>query len=68
MRNIINISLPEEMARRVEKEVRKGRFASTSEYFRHLLRMQDFAYEMDRRRRDFEMGRFEELKSLKDLR
>ena len=55
------------MARRVEKEVKKGKFATTSEYIRHLLRMQDFADEMDRRRKDFEARRFIELKSSKDL-
>lgn len=67
MRQIINISLPEEMAKMVEKEVKKGKFASTSEYMRHILRMQTFADEMDRRRNDFEAGKFTELKSAKNL-
>ena len=68
MRNIINISLPKEMAKAVERDVKKGKFASTSEYIRHLLRMQGFADEMDRRRKDFEAGKFIKLRSLKDLR
>jgi putative addiction module CopG family antidote len=68
MRNIINISLPEKMAERVEKEVKKGKFASTSEYIRHLLRMHEFEEEMDKRRKDFEAGKFTRLRSLKDLR
>ena len=68
MRQIINISLPEQMAQRVAREVKKGKFASTSEYIRHLLRMRDFADEMDRRRKDFEVGKFIKLRSLKDLR
>ena len=67
MRQIINISLPEQMAKRVEKEVKKGKFASTSEYIRHLLRMQNFADEMDRRRKDFESGKFVALKSVRSL-
>lgn len=68
MRNIINISLPEAMAKAVEKEVKKGKFASTSEYFRHLLRMHEFEEEMSKRREDFEVGKFVKLRSLKDLR
>ena len=52
----------------VEKEVRKGKFASTSEYFRHLLRMREFEEEMGKRREDFEVGKFVKLRSLKDLR
>ncbi|HDH31399.1 MAG TPA: ribbon-helix-helix protein, CopG family, partial [Candidatus Wolfebacteria bacterium] len=39
MRNIINISLPDTMAKTVKKEVKKGEFASTSEFFRHLIRL-----------------------------
>jgi Arc/MetJ-type ribon-helix-helix transcriptional regulator len=68
MRNIINISLPKEMAHRVKKEVKRGKFASTSEYFRHLLRTQEFEEEMNSRRKDFEAGKFTRLRSLKDLR
>ena len=68
MRNIINISLPEAMAKAVEREVKRGKFASTSEYFRHLLRMREFEEEMEKRRRDFESGKFVKLSSLKDLR
>ena len=37
MRNIINISLPKEMVRAVEHEVKSGKFASKSEFFRNLL-------------------------------
>lgn len=68
MRNIINISLPKEMAKMVEREVKKRNFASVSEYFRHLLRMHEFEEEMEKRRKDFEAGKFIKLRSLKDLR
>ena len=40
MRQIINISLPESMAEYVNKAVKKGKFASKSEFFRHLIREQ----------------------------
>ncbi|MEK7121355.1 MAG: ribbon-helix-helix domain-containing protein [Patescibacteria group bacterium] len=68
MRNIINISLPEEMAKAVEREVKKGQFASTSEYFRHLLRTHELAEELEKSRREFEFGKGKILRSLKDLR
>ncbi len=38
MREIINISLPSPMAKTVKTAVRTGDYASTSEFFRHLLR------------------------------
>lgn len=68
MRNIINISLPEEMAKGVEREVRKGKFASTSEYFRHLIRSRELAEELEKSQREFEAGKGKVLRSLKDLR
>jgi len=69
MRNIINISLPKELAESVKKEVRKGKFATTSEYFRHLLRVQKAADEIEEARNDWKNGRknWRVLKSLKDL-
>lgn len=39
MRKIVNISLSEELAKTVEKEMEKGKFATKSEFFRHLLRL-----------------------------
>ena len=38
MRNIINISMPDEMAKVIKKEVKKGQYVSTSEFFRSLAR------------------------------
>jgi len=38
MREIINISLPSPMAKTVKTAVKTGNYASTSEFFRHLLR------------------------------
>ncbi len=69
MRNIINISLPKELVMSVKKEVKRGNFASTSEYFRHLLRIQKAANEIEEARNDWENGRknWKVLKSLKEL-
>jgi putative addiction module CopG family antidote len=68
MRNIINISLPEEMSKWVEKKVKGGKFSSTSEYFRHLLRTQELVEELEKSRREFKAGKGRILRSLKDLR
>jgi len=53
------------MARKVEREVKKGKFASTSEYFRHLLRMKEFEEEMEKRREDFQNGKGIKLRNVK---
>jgi len=68
MRNIINISLPPQMAKRVDREVKKGKFASTSEYFRHLLRTNELVKELEKSRKEFKVGKGRVLRSLKDLR
>lgn len=68
MRQIINISLPEQMAKMVEKEVKRGKFASTSEYIRYLLRTQGLADELEKSKKEFEDGKGKVLRSLKDLR
>lgn len=70
MRNIINISMPYEMATEVRKETKKGGFASKSEFFRHLLRMwstQKLAQELKREQREFRKGNYKVLRSLKNL-
>lgn len=71
MRNIINISLPKEMTKIVKKEVRSGGYATTSEFFRHLLRLwhtRQLATELKAERKLFEQGKGKVLRSLKDLR
>lgn len=70
MRNIINISLPTTLAREVKLEVKKGDYASTSEFFRHLLRLwrtKQLGQELRRDRLEFEAGKGKVLRSLKDL-
>lgn len=71
MRNVINISLPAQLTSIVEKEVKIGRFASKSEFFRNLLRMwmeRRLAGELQESRQELESGQGKLLKSLKDLR
>ncbi|MFH1769526.1 MAG: ribbon-helix-helix domain-containing protein [Parcubacteria group bacterium] len=68
MRNIINISLPPSLAQTVHKEVRQGKYASTSEFFRYLLRRHQLAQELKQERKIFEKGKGKTLKSLRVLR
>ena len=70
MRNVINISLPEPMVRDIKQEVKKGEFASVSEFFRHLIRLWNthkLGNELLNDRADFEYGKGKVLKSLENL-
>lgn len=68
MRNIINISLPPELNKKVQEEVKAGDYASVSEFFRQLLRTHNLAKELKATKREFEDGKGKVLRSLKDLR
>jgi Arc/MetJ-type ribon-helix-helix transcriptional regulator len=71
MRNIVNISVPAEMAKDIKREVRRGKFASTSEFMRSLIRFwntRKLAEELKKEREAFRRGQYKVLKSLKDLR
>jgi len=71
MRNIVNISVPAEMAKDIKREVKAGKFASTSEFMRHLIRVwntRKLAQELMTERKAFKKGNYKVLKSLKDLR
>lgn len=71
MRAIVNISLPVQLNSIVEKEVRTGRFASKSEFFRSLLRLWlegRLAGELEKSRKELKAGKGTLLKSLSDLR
>lgn len=71
MREVINISLPETMAKTVKKAVKSGDFASTSEFFRHLIRkwQEDIILnEVEKSRKEISSGAGKKLKSLKILR
>ncbi|OHA00519.1 MAG: hypothetical protein A3C11_00480 [Candidatus Sungbacteria bacterium RIFCSPHIGHO2_02_FULL_49_12] len=71
MRNVVNISLPREMNAVVEKELRRGRFSTKSEFFRALLRLWfegKLAEELEESRQELKSGKGKLLRSLKDLR
>ncbi|OGY89024.1 MAG: hypothetical protein A2927_00670 [Candidatus Komeilibacteria bacterium RIFCSPLOWO2_01_FULL_45_10] len=59
------------MAKTVKTAVKTGDYASTSEFFRHLLRLWNtykLAEELKKDRKQFMAGKGKVLKSLKDLR
>lgn len=71
MRNIINISVPEILKKEIELEVSTGGYASTSEFFRVLLRdwrENAILRDVDASRREFAAGKGKTLLSLRDLR
>ncbi|MFA6992552.1 MAG: ribbon-helix-helix domain-containing protein [Candidatus Gracilibacteria bacterium] len=71
MRNILNISLPQEMVKQIKSEVKTGKFASTSEFMRHLIRLwnsEKLAQEIEQSRREIALGKGKILRSLGDLR
>ena len=71
MRSIINISLPSALETVVNQVVDTGRYASKSEFFRHLLRKyieSDLAKELEKSHKELAAGKGKLLTSLKDLR
>lgn len=67
----MNISLPSELNRDVEKAVKDGKFATKSEFFRHLLRNwkeEEALRGLRQSQRAIANGKGKTLKSLKDLR
>lgn len=71
MRNVINISLPSEMTKAVEENIKKGHFASKSEFFRMLFRTWAegaLAKDLEESRKEMRQGKGKPLRSLKDLR
>lgn len=71
MRSIINISLPVQLERVVEKEVSTGKYTSKSEFFRDLLRMWlegRLVSQLEESRHELREGKGNLLHSLKDLR
>ena len=63
----MNISLPRELEKVVEREVRRGKFSTTSEYIRHLVREDEFYSLIEQSNKDFAAGKGKVLKSLKSL-
>lgn len=71
MREVINISLPAPMAKTIKSAVKNGNYASTSEFFRHLLRdWQEglLLNGLNESRNEILAGKGKILKSLKKIR
>ena len=67
----MTISLPLPLTSVVEKEVKRGNYASKSEFFRHLLRLwmeEKLNYDLNQSRKEIRQGKGKLLKSLTDLR
>ncbi len=71
MREIINISLPKELNKAVEKTMKKDHYATKSEFLREIIRMWlegKILKELAESRKELVAGKGKVLKSLKDLR
>ena len=71
MRQIINISLPEELNKEVNRLVKEGKYATKSEFFRDLVRMKiesKILKDILESRKELNSGHGKLLRSLKDLR
>ena len=72
MRSIINISLPSELEKSVERLMKEGHYASKSEFLRELIRErleeEDLLKQIKKSRAEFRAGKGKILRSLKDLR
>ena len=71
MRTIINISLPKELSKVVDAAVKRGKFATKSEFFRKLIHRWEedmLLAGIEESRKEFRAGKGKTLKSLADLR
>lgn len=70
MRQIMNISLPQETVKLIKMEVKKGGFVSVSEFMRHLIRLwnaEQLVADVKQSKKEFARGKGKVLKSLKDI-
>lgn len=72
MRSIINISLPKELNKNVERLAKKGNYATKSEFLRELIRErieeEDLFARVEESRKEIKDGKGHILRSLRDLR
>lgn len=71
MRSVLNVSLPTIMAEKVRHEVKRGNYASVSEFFRALIREWEeerILAELRESQREVVRGKARVLHSLRDLR
>ena len=71
MRDIINISLSKELAKELERAVKRGRYSSKSEFVRYLIREkleeEELLKSVQRSEAELRAGKGKILKSLADL-
>lgn len=71
MREVINISLPEELNQEIEKAMRKGRYSTKSEFLREIIREriaeEDLLDRIKKSEEEFRAGKGRVLRSLKEL-
>ncbi len=71
MREILSVSLPSQMVAIVKKQVKTGRYATTSEFIRVLIREweeNNLLRELRQSQKEIKQGKGVILKSMKDLR
>ncbi len=71
MRSIINISVPTKLKKEVDVAVRKGGYATKSEFFRDLLRLwkeEQLLQDLRASQKEINSGKGKVLRSLKNLR
>lgn len=72
MRTIINISLPENLNKEIEKTMKRGRYSTKSEFLREVIREriaeEDLLARIEKSEAEFRTGRGKPLRSLKGLR
>jgi len=70
MRTTLNISMPASLKREVDKEVKRGSYASVSEFFRDAIRSwkeEQLYQSVLQSEKEFVQGKGKRLHSLKDL-
>lgn len=71
MRQILNISLPEETVKMIKQEAKQEGFVSVSEFIRHVIRVYNtkkLLKGIRQSQKEFAAGKGKVLKSFKDLR
>ena len=71
MRQVINISLPGELVREVERIIKKGKYSTKSEFLRELIREriaeEKLLARIEKSRTEIRAGKGKVLHSLSDL-
>lgn len=71
MREIVNISLPKELSREIDKLLEKGHYSTKSEFLRELIRERiaedDLLARIEEGRAEYRAGKAKKLRSLADL-